>query len=145
MKIDVENEDTLHLVERQPQPSTGSSSGEATSNNGMRGSKRNYILLWFYLWCWSVHLQEVSQVWFSLPFFFSGFRTGFCWWVTPTHWANCSEYCIWELKCWGSWWSCYARSKSGMSVFVMHCLPTKTWWNFVCCILHVNSLVFSAF
>lgn len=43
--IDVENEDTLHLVERQPQPSTGSSSGEAISNNGMRGSKENCIFL----------------------------------------------------------------------------------------------------
>ncbi|XP_042035862.1 ubiquitin-like domain-containing protein CIP73 [Salvia splendens] len=36
-EYNVENEDTLHLVERQPQPSTGSSSGEATSNNGVRG------------------------------------------------------------------------------------------------------------
>ncbi|XP_057796956.1 uncharacterized protein LOC131012983 [Salvia miltiorrhiza] len=36
-EYNVENEDTLHLVERQPQPSTGSSSGEATSNNGIRG------------------------------------------------------------------------------------------------------------
>ncbi|KAH6799861.1 Ubiquitin-like superfamily protein [Perilla frutescens var. hirtella] len=33
----VENEDTLHLVERQPQPSPGSTSGDATSSNGMRG------------------------------------------------------------------------------------------------------------
>ena len=38
--IDVENGDTLHLVERQPQPSTGSSSGEATSNNGVRGCEK---------------------------------------------------------------------------------------------------------
>ncbi|XP_042062960.1 ubiquitin-like domain-containing protein CIP73 [Salvia splendens] len=36
-EYNVENGDTLHLVERQPQPSTGSSSGEATSNNGVRG------------------------------------------------------------------------------------------------------------
>lgn len=43
--IDVENEDTLHLVERQPQPSTGPSSGEATSNNGVRGCKILQFLL----------------------------------------------------------------------------------------------------
>ncbi|KAL0360461.1 UNVERIFIED_CONTAM: Ubiquitin-like domain-containing protein CIP73 [Sesamum radiatum] len=34
---DVENGDTLHLVERQPQPSPGSSSREATSSSGGRG------------------------------------------------------------------------------------------------------------
>lgn len=36
-EYNVENEDTLHLVERQPQPSTGSSSGETTSSNDIRG------------------------------------------------------------------------------------------------------------
>ncbi|KAG8378028.1 hypothetical protein BUALT_Bualt08G0095600 [Buddleja alternifolia] len=36
-EYNVENGDTLHLVERQPQPSPGSNSGEATSNNDSRG------------------------------------------------------------------------------------------------------------
>lgn len=38
--IDLENDDTLHLVERQPQPSAGSSSGDATSSNGIRGREK---------------------------------------------------------------------------------------------------------
>ncbi|KAI3464740.1 hypothetical protein Pfo_021403 [Paulownia fortunei] len=36
-EYNVENGDTLHLVERQPQPSPGSSTAEATSSNGSRG------------------------------------------------------------------------------------------------------------
>ncbi|KAG8389838.1 hypothetical protein BUALT_Bualt01G0020100 [Buddleja alternifolia] len=37
--IDVENGDTLHLVERQPQPSPGPNTGEATSSNGGIGGQ----------------------------------------------------------------------------------------------------------
>lgn len=33
---DAENGDTLHVVERQPQPPPGSNSGEATSGNSNR-------------------------------------------------------------------------------------------------------------
>lgn len=44
----VENGDTLHLVERQAQPSPGPSTGEANSNNGSRGC-RSCILTQFYL------------------------------------------------------------------------------------------------
>ncbi|KAL8514918.1 hypothetical protein ACS0TY_013842 [Phlomoides rotata] len=39
----VENGDTLHLVERQPQPPPGPSTGEATSNNGSRGQDSNIV------------------------------------------------------------------------------------------------------
>ncbi|XP_051139003.1 ubiquitin-like domain-containing protein CIP73 isoform X2 [Andrographis paniculata] len=37
----VENGDTLHLVERQPHPASGSITGEATSSNGSRGNDPN--------------------------------------------------------------------------------------------------------
>lgn len=37
---DAENGDTLHVVERQPQPPPGSNSGEATSGN----SNRRYLM-----------------------------------------------------------------------------------------------------
>ncbi|KAL2232170.1 UNVERIFIED_CONTAM: Ubiquitin domain-containing protein DSK2 [Sesamum indicum] len=40
-EYNVENGDTLHLVERQPQPSPGSSSREATSSSGGRGQDPN--------------------------------------------------------------------------------------------------------
>lgn len=36
--IDVENGDTLHLVERQPQPSPGSGTGDTMASNDNRGS-----------------------------------------------------------------------------------------------------------
>ncbi|KAK4429464.1 Ubiquitin-like domain-containing protein CIP73 [Sesamum alatum] len=40
-EYNVENGDTLHLVERQPQPSSGSSSREAVSSSGGRGQDPN--------------------------------------------------------------------------------------------------------
>lgn len=48
--IDVENGDTLHLVERQPQPSPGSVTGEAVASNDNRGSSLLYCSYIFMLY-----------------------------------------------------------------------------------------------